>query len=274
MLAANTGISMGLQGLLSSDPDESCRELGSSFGGFSDEGSVPLASKVLQEPSSRHGRKQQRPRRSSQGPVMGQQHSAAATDGAQTAQQQQQQQPHQRQLVPPGSQTAVWQNQPGTPDVMSQGGLSTSAKPSVGPAARAYKYRIASLGVASAAAVNLTAAAAAANSTNSSSSNSSSMESDVWNHTPHGQRRQQQLAKPSRHLLAEAAAASEAAAVVEYDADESWLDGLFGSETEDAYDAKAAAYVEKQFCGKGEVELLYLQVLTCLMGLHVFQAHT
>jgi hypothetical protein len=74
----------------------------------------------------------------------------------------------------------------------------------------------------------------------------------VWIHTPHGQRRQQQLAKPSRHLLAKAAAAAEAAAVVEYDADESWLDGLFGSETEDAYDAKAAAYVEKQFCGKGK----------------------
>jgi hypothetical protein len=216
---------------------------------------------------------------------MGQQHSAAATDGAQAAQQQQQaqnfpqlqQQPHQEQLNRPGSQTAVWQNQPGVPDVMLQGGLSTSAKSSVGPAARAYKYRIASVGVASAAAVNLTAAAvnltaaaAAANSTNSSSSssssssNSSSMESEVWIHTPHGQRRQQQLAKPSRHLLAKAAAAAEAAAVVEYDADESWLDGLFGSETEDAYDAKAAAYVEKQFCGKGKAEIPVL--LRCSVG--------
>jgi hypothetical protein len=159
-----------------------------------------------------------------------------------------------------------------------------------GPAARAYKYRIASLGAAAAAGdmsvgaarvgvasvgaargntthetlpANSTAdAAVSSNSSSNSSGNSSSSSSnsstaeapEVWSHGLSGraahrrqqqqqqQQKQQVLTKASRHLLADAGMLA---------GDDSWMDELFGAETDDAYDAQADAYVEKQFCGKG-----------------------
>lgn len=253
MLAGNIGLSMGLQGLLSQNPEESCKDLGgygsygSSDGHYAQQAAA-VASSVPVGPAdpslSRHGRRQQRPQRANTNLI------AAAGNGV-------------------ASFAAL--------------GAPGRRRGADGPAARAFKYRVASLGGAAAAAANLKVATAsvgvtasvgaglnssAASNNNSNSSNGTTTTAatqDVWSHGPsmraahRRQQQQQQLeAKASRHLLA----AAEAGRSGEYS---TWLAGLFGGEDLDAYDEQADAYVEKQFCGKGRSRgVCFLSV--CFVG--------
>jgi hypothetical protein len=186
----------------------------------------------VQDPTtSRHGRRQQRPPRSSQ------MLAAAGSTPAMPA-------------------SDAWQGA----QVQTAAAQGTAAAAAAGARDSRSKYRVSGLGEATPAHANLSAMAGAAaaptldniSSSNSSSGGSNSSNTQVYAHHMRSHRRQPHpaaaeaaavpAAKASRHLLAEGGAEGD---------DGSWLDGLFGDQEGDTSDAQADAYVQKQFCGKG-----------------------